>query len=154
MVASVLGAARLRRLVPRVSVGLDRAVVVVVIVSGAAARPSPRVAPRPGGAELGAREHVVGRHAAASARIVALVPAGAVVSATNTLGAHLSARRRVLSFPVRRDATWVVVDTRRPSHLDRANAPEPFEQALPALRRDGRFVLVASDDGVLAFRRR
>ena len=153
MVAAILGAARLRRLVPRVSVGLDRAVVVVVIVSGLLLGPLPVWRFVPGGSELGAREHVVGRHAAASARIVGLVPPGAVVSATNTLGAHLSARRRVLSFPVRRNATWVVVDTRRPSHLDRANAPEPFEQALAALRRDGRYVLVASDDGVLAFRR-
>jgi len=107
----------------------------------------------PGGSELRARDHVVGAHAAAAGRVVALVPGGAAVSATNTLGAHLSARERVLSFPILRGAEWVVVDTRRPSFLDRADAPAPFGRALARLRRDPRFVLVAEEDGVVAFRR-
>ena len=153
MVAAVFGAARLRRIAPVVAPGLDRLVVVVVVVSGLLLGPLPTWRFVPGGAELGAREHLVGRHADASAEIVGLVPPGAVVSATNTLGAHLSARRRVLSFPIRGDASWIVVDTRRPSHLDRANDPERFDQALAELRRDDRYMLVASVDGVLAFRR-
>ena len=44
-------------------------------------------------------------HDAAARRALALVPAGAPVSATNTLGAHLSARRRIFSFPVLREAS-------------------------------------------------
>ena len=107
--------------------------------------------PRP--PDLGAREHVVGEHARAAARMVALVPDDAVVSATNTLGAHLSARRRILSFPRLGDATWVLVDTQRPSHLDEASAPLRFAASLARLRRDPRVRLVASEDGVLVFRR-
>jgi hypothetical protein len=128
-------------------------VVAIVIVAGFLLGPLPAWRFVPGGADLGAREHVVGSHAQAAAEIVGLVPPGVAVSATNTLGAHLSARRRVLSFPLRRDAVWVVVDTRRPSHLDRANAPGPFAKALAELRLDTRYALVADDDGVLAFRR-
>ena len=52
-----------------------------------------------------------GAHDAAARRALALVPDDAAVSATNSLGAHLSARERVFSFPVLREATWVAVDT-------------------------------------------
>jgi len=94
-----------------------------------------------------------GPHEAAARRGVALVPDDAAVSATNGLGAHLSARRRIFSFPVLREATWVAVDTRRLSYLDslepaRARAP------LAQLRRDPRWRIVFADDGVLVFRRR
>ena len=43
-------------------------------------------------------------------------PAHAVVSATNSLGAHLSARRRVLSFPYLQDATWIAADETAPGY--------------------------------------
>ena len=71
-----------------------------------------RLAPRARSARSSrTRDHVVSEHDAAAARVIALVPAGAAVSATNTLGAHLSARRRIFSFPVLREARWVAVDT-------------------------------------------
>ena len=94
-----------------------------------------------------------GPHEEAARRAVALVPDDAGVSATNGLGAHLSARRRIFSFPVLREATWVAVDTRRLTYLDsleptRARAP------LAQLRRDPRWRIVFADDGVLVFRRR
>jgi hypothetical protein len=38
---------------------------------------------------------------------------GAAVSATNSLGADLSARRGVFSFPVVRDARWIAVHEKR-----------------------------------------
>jgi hypothetical protein len=41
---------------------------------------------------------------------VGMVPQAAVVSATQRLGGRLSARRVIYSFPVIRDADWVVVD--------------------------------------------
>ena len=49
-------------------------------------------------------------HDAAARRALALVPGAAPVSATNSLGAHLSARKRIFSFPVLEEADWVAVD--------------------------------------------
>jgi hypothetical protein len=76
------------------------------------------------------------------------------VSASNTLGAHLSERRRVFSFPVLREATWVVVDTERPSFRDAADAPVRAARALERLRASGRWETVAQEGGVLVLRRR
>jgi hypothetical protein len=81
------------------------------------------------------------------------VPDGAPVSATNALGAHLSDRRRIFSFPVLRDAEWVAVDTRRLTYLDSLR-PDRARPALAALRRDPRWRLVFAEDGILVFRRR
>jgi uncharacterized membrane protein len=49
---------------------------------------------------------------AAERRAVELIPPDAAVSATNRLGAHLAARRRLNVFPVLRAAEWVVVDVK------------------------------------------
>ena len=92
-------------------------------------------------------------HDAAARRGLALVPAGAPVSATNTLGAHLSARRRIFSFPVLREADWVVVDERRLTYLDSLR-PERARPALAELRRNPQWRLVFAEDGILVFRRR
>jgi uncharacterized membrane protein len=92
-------------------------------------------------------------HDAAARRAVARVPDGAAVTATNTLGAHLSARRRVFSFPVLEEAEWVAVDERRLTYLDSLRA----DRARAPLRRlveDGRFRLVFEEDGVFLFQRR
>jgi hypothetical protein len=81
-----------------------------------------------------------------------MVPAGAVVSATNNLGAHLSARRRVLSFPYLEDATWVAADETQPGYADRI-APMPTAAQLVWLRQNPAWKLVFEQDGVLVFRR-
>ena len=94
-----------------------------------------------------------GPHEAAARRAVALVPDDAAVSATNGLGAHLSTRRRIFSFPVLREATWVAVDTRRLTYLDSLE-PERARPPLAQLRQDPRWRVVFADDGVLVFRRR
>jgi uncharacterized membrane protein len=91
-------------------------------------------------------------HDAAGRRALELVPDAAPVSATNALGAHLSARRRIFSFPVLEEATWVAVDERHLTFLDslrpgRARAP------FAALRRDPHWRLVFSQDGILVFRK-
>jgi uncharacterized membrane protein len=92
-------------------------------------------------------------HDAAARSAVELVPDGAPVSATNTLGAHLSERERIFSFPVLREATWAAVDTRRLTYLDSLR-PERARPALAALREDPEWRLVFARDGVLVFRRR
>lgn len=92
-------------------------------------------------------------HDAASRRALAVVPEDAPVSATNALGAHVSARKRIFSFPVLAEADWVVVDERRLTFLDSLN-PDRARAPLAALRRDPRWRRVFSEDGVLVFRRR
>ena len=93
-----------------------------------------------------------GAHDAAARRALALVPAAAPVSATNALGAHLSARRRIFSFPLLREATWVAVDTTRLTYLD-SLAGARSRQPLAELRRDPRWRVVFEEDGIIVFRR-
>jgi uncharacterized membrane protein len=106
----------------------------------------------PGGQALQASDAQISRHDRIAARQLKLIPGTAAVSATNSLGAHLSERKRIYSFPYVRGADWVVVDERKPSlgdHNDKGGLPR-----IEKLRQDRRFRLVASADGVLVFRRR
>ncbi len=91
-------------------------------------------------------------HAQALAGAAALIPGGAVVSAGNSPGGHLSARERILVFPVIGDAEWVVVDRTRPNMYDRLD-PVGFTAALDALRARPDFSPVYDRDGVMVFRR-
>jgi hypothetical protein len=106
----------------------------------------------PGGNNFQRNATHVTAHDRITARAVAIVPRDAVVSATNALGAHLSARRRILSFPRIDDATWVAVDETNGSYLD-GDRPLPMESDVAALRRDPGWLLVFEQDGVLVFRR-
>jgi len=94
-----------------------------------------------------------GPHDAAARRALAVVPDGVPVSATNALGAHLSDRRRIFSFPVLREAEWVAVDSTRLTFLDSLR-PGRARPSLAALRRDPNWRLVFAEGGVLVFRRR
>src|SRR6266511_2178408 len=106
----------------------------------------------PGGETLQARAAVVSEHDRVAARALALIPPHAVVSATNSLGGHLSARGRVLSFPFIRDAAWVAVDESRPGYADRL-APLPTAAQVVWLRRNPAWRLVFEHDAVLVFHR-
>jgi hypothetical protein len=94
----------------------------------------------------------VSSHDRIAARALSMIPGAAVVSATNSLGAHLSARSRILSFPYIQDATWVAADETQPGYADRL-APLPTAVQLAALRRNPAWNLVFEEDGVLLFRR-
>jgi hypothetical protein len=131
-----------------------RAIVVSTLVAGILLGPLPIWRDIPLGSDLATREHVVGDHATVAERALRLVPPGVPVSATNTLGAHLSERRRVFSFPVVGEAEWVAVDRTRPSYRDEPDAPAKFASALATLRSSGRFAVVFDEDGILVFRRR
>jgi hypothetical protein len=104
----------------------------------------------PGGERIGTAAHRVDEHDRITERALELVPADAVVSASNSVGAHLSERRRILSFPLRRDADWVVVDATRPGNFDSIK-PRPYAQSIRELERDARFRMVFAEDGVLVF---
>jgi hypothetical protein len=153
MVAAVLGAARLRERYAWARRPEGRAVVTSTLVAGILLGPLPVWRHVPLGSELGTREHVVVGHARIAARAVRLVPAGAAVSATNGLGAHLSERRRVFSFPVLGEARWVAVDLERPSYRDQLGQADRVRRAANALRTSGRYRVVLAEDGLLVLHR-
>jgi uncharacterized membrane protein len=142
VVASVLGAARL-------SGGSRRRATVIATIALAVALVE--------NARLGAMFKApasVSPHDRSAARALRLVPDDAVVSATNTLGAHLSARRRILSFPRLEDATWLAVDETRLSYGDRSSGGKRAADALARLRSYPYWRVVYARDGVLLLRRR
>jgi uncharacterized membrane protein len=151
--AAIFGAARLQRRFGLAPASVPRLAVVAALIGGIAYGPLPLWSHVPLGENLAARDHVVTAHDRAAARAVRLVPGDVPVSATNTLGAHLSERRRVFSFPVLREARWVLVDTSRLSYRDAAVAPEQGARALRALRADPSWRVVFSSDGILILRR-
>lgn len=136
---AVLGAARLPR--PRVG---------ALILLGASLAGAVLLGP------LRAGELVPDRrspHDGVAVRALALIPEGAAVSSTNGLGAHLSARRRIHSFPVVRDADWIVVDLARASYLDRRSAASTTAVPLAELLRSGSWATEFEEDGVFVLRR-
>jgi hypothetical protein len=128
-------------------------VVVSTLVAGILLGPLPVWSHVPFGSDLGTREHVVGRRARIAERALRLVPPDEPVSATNTLAAHLSERRRVFSFPVLAEARWVAVDLARPSYRDQLGRVTELRAAVDALRASGRFRVVFDEDRILVLRR-
>jgi uncharacterized membrane protein len=147
---SIFGAGRIVRRRAGSAMPLAGTAVVLALASGWWLGPLPY----PGGEDLAADDWRVEDHDRIAERALDRVPDDAVVSASNVLGAHLSERRRILSFPYRQDADWVVVDEQRPSYADRAVAPVEAAAAVAWLRRDPAWSLVFAQDGVLVFRRR
>jgi Predicted membrane protein (DUF2079) len=86
-------------------------------------------------------------------RAVDVVPDDAAVSTTNALGAHLSARERIFSYPILFRADWVAVDSTRLTYMDSLRA-DRSRGHLADLRRDRSWILVFEEDGVLVFRKR
>jgi uncharacterized membrane protein len=151
--ASVLGAAVLVRRFPARTTAVVVTAVAVAVAANWKLGAVPLWTVVPGGEDFQAHDWHVTAHDQASERAIALVPKSAVVSSTNVLGAHLSARRRVLSLPKLGDATWVVADETRSSYADRV-APLPSAAALVRLRRSPDWRLVFEEDGVLVFHKR
>jgi uncharacterized membrane protein len=151
--ASVLGAARIVRARPDLARPLAMAAVVLAVVSNYALGAIPLWRYLPEGQQTEATAAQVTRHDRIAADALRLIPSNAVVSSTNTLGAHLSARRRVLSFPYMQDATWVAADETSPGYADRL-APLPTTVQLSWLRRNPDWRLVFERDGILIFHRR
>jgi uncharacterized membrane protein len=148
VIAAVLGARRL----PHWTLAVAMVVVVAALAGNYRLGPIPGWRDVPGGSRFQATAARVTAHDRVAARALELIPKSAVVSATNTLGAHVSARRRVLSFPYVQDATWIAADETQPGYGDRY-APLPLALALSALRRDPDWRLVFEQDGVLVFTR-
>jgi uncharacterized membrane protein len=143
VVASVLGAARVARYRPRLTLPLG------VLAAATAFATDIGLGPVPDRIDQYDRT----KHDRIAAEALEIVPAREPVSATNTLGAHLSERRRVFSFPVLRNADWVAVDEQRPSLGDRLDPPEASAR-IAALRRDRAWRIVFDRGGIVVLRRR
>ena len=149
MIGAIFGAKRLSRWTFPVA-----AVIVLAALTGNyRLGPIPGWRHVPGGQTFQATAGRVTDHDRIAQRALRLIPDRAVVSATNTLGAHLSARRRVLSFPYLEDSNWIAADETQPGYADRY-APIPTATQLAALRRNPEWQLVFEEDGILVFRRR
>lgn len=157
--ASILGLARARRIrrpapfarlmsAPGV---LAACWIAVALLAGIRLGPLPWWSAVPLGSDVRVEQYSSNPRAEVLSRAVAMVPEGVPVSVGNHLGARLSERRRVLSFPVIGEARWVVVDRRWPYVGDRLG-PEIHRARVRALlsRPDARVLL--DEDGVLVVR--
>jgi uncharacterized membrane protein len=149
MIGAIFGAKRLSRWAFPVAA----AIVLATLIGNYRLGPIPGWRHFPGGQTFQATAARVTDHDRVAERALRLIPDDAVVSATNTLGAHLSARRRVLSFPFLQDSRWIAADETQPGYADRY-APIPTAIQLAALRRNPEWQLVFEEDGILVFRHR
>ena len=151
--AAVFGAARLIGRDPRRRAWVGGCVAALALAAGYVLGPIPLWRGLPGGDGLATAAVEVSPHDRLAARAVALVPADAIVSASSSLGGHLSARRRILGFPQVGDAAWVAVDSRQPGYADRA-ARRRAPAVLARLRRSPRWRVVFERDEIVVLRRR
>jgi uncharacterized membrane protein len=138
LVASVVGASRLRRGPDRIALGVVAAVVFMTFIHPIFS-PVYRIAVD----DLG---HVLRSDPARAAKAHALdlVPPGVPVSASNGLGGLLSDRRVIYMFPTRKKAAWAIVDRRDPSTSD----PRKYRRDIAAINRDRSWLVVYRSDGV------
>ena len=152
LAATVMGVGRIG--IPRRGVAAA-AVLVCSLVLSLAVGPWARVV---GATPLGGREDIPAARADALADAVGLVPDDAAVSASNTVGAHLSARRYIYSIPHLGRATWVVVDLAdpwvvRPDSPLLTNHPETVSRFVRQLDGDASWRRVFAREQVLVFRK-
>jgi uncharacterized membrane protein len=150
--ASVYGAARLIKRRPDLSRAVGVLAVAVALFANYRLGPIPLWRELPWGSTFQSRDSYVSPHDRIAERALHTVPDGVIVSATNALGAHLSARRRILSWPRLSDATWVAIDETRASYLDTSD-PVRSVRRIARLRRSPDWRLVFEQDGLLVFRR-
>ncbi|MFN2472095.1 MAG: DUF2079 domain-containing protein [Gaiellaceae bacterium] len=151
--ATVFAVARLARGSPRRAEALGLVVALAALIGNYRLGALPVWDRLPGGASRPAELVSVSHHDRVAARALELIPPDAGVSATNTLGAHLSERRRILSFPRTAGVEWVAVDETRPSILDRASAPRDGARAIARLSASRAWRVVFAEDGILLLRR-
>jgi uncharacterized membrane protein len=152
IVASVLGAGRLARGRKERGIVLAAVAVAIALLANYGLGAIPLWRDLPGGESYQAYAAHVSTHDRVVERALNRIPGGAVVSATNSLGSHLSGRHRFLSFPHIEDAEWIAADETQPGYADRWD-PLATARGLARLRRDPRWRLVFSEDGVLVFKR-
>ena len=86
---------------------------------------------------------------ATKSHALGLIPAGAPVSTSRKIGGVLSERRFVYIFPMRRKATWVLLDARDPSALDRKR----YLRNIAAINANPAWRLVYRSNGIEVLRK-
>jgi len=104
----------------------------------------------------------IGRYAATSRpssaavdvahRAMALIPPDVAVSASNSIGAHLSERRRIFIFPVVAEADWVIVD--QEDAITEAASQAAYRSAVAAILLDPAWEHLFDEGGVHVLHRR
>jgi hypothetical protein len=141
---SILGLARLRRLAPGLAPHVPR---IALYVLAAVAVTAP-YSPFDIGVGWAAEALPSNPIHQARATALSLIPAGAPVSASDQLGAHLSQRLRIMVFPYAIDeARWIIVDRSDPSYADKAW----YERRIGAMLHDRRWRVMYSSRGILVF---
>lgn len=112
----------------------------------------------PGQGPIGFHAKLPREHVDALRDADALVPAGAPVSATNTAGSRLSARRYIYSVPVLGKSDWIVLDTWNtwmPAVPWRSEGqhPDVLQAFRVRIEKSPRWRKVFERDGVLVFER-
>jgi uncharacterized membrane protein len=138
--ASIVGAARLKR-------NPDTTTLAVLALIGCFALLSPiyRIAVT----DLAHFEQSDPRHAAKS-HALALIPSEVPVSASNQLGGLLSERRYVYLFPTKKQASWVVVDSRDPTYSQQRS----YRRSIAAIHSDPAWRVVYRSLGIQVFKKR
>jgi uncharacterized membrane protein len=149
--ATVFGNARLRS-------GHVRTAGAVLVVSAALAAVVGPWARAVGATPLGGRESLPAARIDALRDAIALVPAGASVTTSNTAGAHLSDRRYVYSVPLLGRAEWAVIDLGdpwvvRPDSPILTNHPDVVRAFAARLERDPGWATVFRRGDVVVLRR-
>jgi uncharacterized membrane protein len=153
IVGAIFGAARLAKLRDGAVPFVARGLVVVSVIATLALGPVPLWSHVPLGQHRTAYQYRITARNHTAARAITLVPRSAAVSTSNTIGAHLSDRRRVLSFPLLRESRWIVVDTLRMSYGDDNLAHRRGLQALRRIRQDPLWHVVFAHKGILVLHR-
>jgi uncharacterized membrane protein len=109
------------------------------------------------GTPLGGRPRLGPARIDALASAIALVPDGAPVTSSNSVGAQLSARRYVYTVPEVRRASWVVIDLRDPWVVRHDSPiltrhPEVVRTFASRLEHDPAWTKVFDRERVLVFR--
>ena len=153
VVGAIFGAARLRDGNRAPLASLPRVVVLISVLATVLYGPIPAWSHVPFGQDAGGFQYRITARDHAAATAVRLIPRSAAVSASNTMGAHLSGRRRVFSFPLLKEARWIAVDKLRMSYGDDNLARQRGLRALRRLRQDPRWHVVFEQKGVVVLHR-
>jgi uncharacterized membrane protein len=89
---------------------------------------------------------------AAKSHALALIPSDVPVSASNQLGGRLSERRFIYTFPTRRTAAWVILDTNDSSYTDARQAA--YRLSVAAINAGPGWRVVYRSHGIEVLRRR
>jgi uncharacterized membrane protein len=135
--ASIFGAARLRRHAVDVSLWALAGAAAVAIYSPIYTLPG----------DVGALGSPV---VSAKARALGFVPAGVPVSASDQLGAHLSARRYSYTFPVVGRSRWIVFDANDPTYGNDGS----YRRSIRKYEADKAWRIVFASHGVTVLRKR